>query len=210
PDPQSPIPDPQSPIPDPQSPIPNPGIVIVIEPSMGFGTGHHATTRLCLELLQTLPLGGVRVIDVGTGSGVLAIAAAMLGASSVIAMDNDPDALQNARENIALNAAPLNGDTHLYGKSLTGKGKNPARRIEVVEGELGAAAGYVAEIVLANLTPAVLQRHAPTLRRMLAPAGVLIVSGFSPEEMDDVVGALGMSLSESRREGEWAAATLSP
>ncbi|MDQ3212473.1 MAG: 50S ribosomal protein L11 methyltransferase, partial [Acidobacteriota bacterium] len=185
-DPESRVPSPGLASPEPRASSPE--IVIVIEPSMGFGTGHHSTTRLCLELLQTIPLAGRRVIDVGTGSAVLAIAAAKLGASGVIAMDNDPDALQNARDNIARNGAD--------------------DLIQVIECDLSSISGHEADLVLANLTGAVLQRYADALRRMFGPAGVLIVSGFSPEEKDDVAGALGMSLSESRQEGEWAAATL--
>jgi ribosomal protein L11 methylase PrmA len=190
PDPTSP--EPRVPNPDPASPeprVPNPeSITIVIEPSMGFGTGHHATTRLCLELLQSIELAGLRVIDVGTGSGVLALAAFTLGASHVTAMDNDPDALQNARENIARNGAP---------ESIT-----------VIEADLSAGPTDRADVVVANLTGAVLQRYAAALRQMVQPGGAVIVSGFSPDEMDDVLGAFGMPAAVSRHEGEWAAAML--
>jgi ribosomal protein L11 methylase PrmA len=188
PNPESRIPNPESPVQSPESRIPNPDIVIIIEPSMGFGTGHHETTRLCLELLQTLELQGRRVTDVGTGSGVLALAAAKLGASAVTAMDTDPDALQNARENIARN-------------NLTGA-------IHVVEADLSEVALQSADVVVANLTGAVLQRCAGALRRLTAPAGMLIVSGFSPEELDGVVRALALPISTTSREGEWAAALL--
>lgn len=161
-------------------------ILIVIEPSMGFGTGHHATTRLCLELLQTLDVSGCRVIDVGTGSGVLAIAAARLGAANVVALDHDPDALQNARENIARNGAA----------------------IDLREADLAALRLPPGDVVLANLTGAVLQRLAPALRALVAPAGRLIVSGIGPWELADVVTALEATLVQQRADGDWCAAVL--
>jgi ribosomal protein L11 methyltransferase len=164
-------------------------IMIVIDPSMGFGTGHHATTRLCLALLQKIDMSGRRVIDAGTGSGVLALAAWALGASRVTALDNDPDALRNARENVDRNGA--------------------ADAIDIVEGDLAAAATLQpADVVLANLTGAVLQRHATALQRLLVPGGTLIASGFSPDEIDDIARAFGATPEEIAREGEWAALTL--
>jgi len=161
-------------------------IVIVIDPSMGFGTGHHATTRLCLELLQRIEVRDRRVIDIGTGSGVLALAAWRLGASSVAAIDIDADALQNARENIDRNGA-------------TGS-------IEVLEVDLSSVALRPADIVLANLTGAVLRRHADPLRRLAASSGVLIVSGFSGDELEAIACALAARPRKVLGEGEWSAA----
>ena len=160
---------------------------IVVDPSMGFGTGHHQTTRLCLRLLQRLPLDSRSLLDVGTGSGVLAIAAAMLGATPVVAMDIDPDALQNARENIDRNAL--------------------AGRIAVVEADLANLTVEPADVVVANLTGAVLKHHAAALLRLVRPAGAMIVSGFSPSELPDVLAALQpMTDVETLEEDDWAAA----
>ena len=189
--------------PNPSSLIPNLSIpesdpiTIIIEPSMGFGTGHHATTRLCLELLQRAQVAGRRVIDVGTGSGVLALAARALGASSVLAVDNDPDALQNARENIERNGA--------------------SGAIEVVELDLSAASegskgGWhllsiePGDIVLANLTPAVLTRFSSALLGLVGAGGILIASGFGSGELDEIAQALGARSQQVMTEGEWVAA----
>jgi ribosomal protein L11 methyltransferase len=173
--------------PSPESRVPDPDtITIIIEPSMGFGTGHHATTRMCLELLQQIEVQGTRVIDVGTGSGILALAAWKLGASIVVAIDHDPDALQNARDNIA-----RNGGTGI---------------VELVEADLAAMPARPADVVLANLTAAALERHASALKGMIAERGALVASGFSPEELDGVACAFGLVPRHAVREGDWAAA----
>jgi ribosomal protein L11 methyltransferase len=163
-------------------------IVIVIDPSMGFGTGHHATTRLCLELLQRRDVSGARVIDVGTGSGILAIAARKLGAAHVVAIDNDPDALQNAQDNVDRNGT--------------------SDAIEIVNVDLSSASLEPADAVLANLTGSVLQRHAATVQRLVNENGSLILSGFSGEEIDDVAGAFHAKPQEVLVESEWAAILL--
>lgn len=163
--------------------------VIIIEPSTGFGTGHHATTRLCLELLQRLELRGARVVDVGTGSGVLALAAWKLGASDVVAIDNDPDALENARANFATNGAGAAIDVILDGlESL---------RIER------------ADVVLANLTAAVLLRYSAELMSLMRDDGYLAVSGFAPGEAHVIKAAFKrLRVIDERVEGEWTAACL--
>jgi ribosomal protein L11 methyltransferase len=166
---------------------PAPDIVIVIEPSMGFGTGHHATTRLCLELLQEIDVRGRWVIDVGTGSGVLAIAAARLGASSVLALDHDPDALVSARENVARSGEPA---------------------IEVREGDVTSLEVAPAHVILANLTASVLRRTSVTLTRCVAPGGFAVISGFGQEELDAVCAAFERSASRTVQDGDWVAARL--
>ena len=174
----------------PGSRIPHPAeIVIVIEPSTGFGTGHHATTRLCLELLQEIDVTGRRVIDVGTGSGLLAIAAWKLGAASVVALDNDPEALHNARANLARNGA----ETH----------------VEIVEGDLERVSLAPGDIVMANLTGAMLQRCSPALMALANPGATAILSGFGPEDGHAIASAwIGWSVRDRKRDGEWATVSL--
>jgi ribosomal protein L11 methyltransferase len=163
--------------------------VIIIEPSTGFGTGHHATTRLCLLLLQQINLRGLRVLDIGTGSGVLALAAWKLGAGDVVAIDYDPDALDNARENISRNGA--------------------AAAIDIIRDDLESLRIQRADVVLANLTGAVLVRYAAELRSLVVKGGHLIVSGFAPDDTAVIARALaGMTVVAEKSEGDWAATTL--
>jgi ribosomal protein L11 methyltransferase len=163
--------------------------VIIIEPSTGFGTGHHATTRLCLLLLQQLELRGARVLDVGTGSGVLALAAWKLGAGDVVAVDNDPDALENARDNIARNGA--------------------APSIDIIRDTLASLRIERADIVLANLTGAVLVRYADELRSLVVEGGYLILSGFAPQDVAVIRSAFaGLTVIDEKADGEWAALCL--
>lgn len=140
----------------------DPAQTVVILPSMGFGTGHHATTCLCLRAMQEIGVAGKSLIDAGTGSGVLALAALKLGASRVAAVDNDPDAIANAQENAALNHVAL--DTRC------GDLAEPA-----------VTMGTPFDVVTANLTGATLERFASLLEG-LAPEGTLIVSGLREEE----------------------------
>lgn len=126
---------------------PNAPVLVIIQPSMGFGTGHHATTRLMLGALQRLDVRDKTVLDVGCGSGVLGIAAVLLGARAAVGVDNDPDALRSAAENVELNAVA--GQLRLMNEDLR---------------DLDSPA----DIVLANLTGGMLERYAATLANLLA------------------------------------------
>ena len=160
-------------------------LLIVIDPSTGFGTGHHETTRLCLSLLQGIDLSGLTVIDVGTGSGVLAIAAAKLGASSVVAIDEDPEALRNARENVTRN--------------------DVENVIDVREADLESFESDPVDVVVANLTGSVIQSHAGRLAALVKAGGSLIVSGFNVAEAADVTRALGRTAEREITERDWGA-----
>jgi len=165
-------------------------LVVEIEPSRGFGTGHHQSTRLCLVLLQSRPLQSRTMIDVGTGSGLLAIAAAKLGAAFVSAIDVDPDAIENARENIASNGVAAAVEAHV--RDLTEPGMPPA------------------DIVTANLTGTLLARHAAALTAFVKSGGSLIVAGFTVDEKPLVLEAfeLEFALTESAEEDDWWAFVL--
>jgi ribosomal protein L11 methyltransferase len=163
--------------------------VIIIEPSTGFGTGHHATTRLCLLLMQRLALRGARVLDIGTGSGVLALAAWKLGAGDVVAIDSDPDALNNARDNIARNGA--------------------APSIDIIRDDVATLRIERADVVLANLTGAVLVRYAAELRNLARDGGYFVLSGFAPQDAAVIRTAFSaLAVVDEKVEGDWAAICL--
>lgn len=162
--------------------------VIELDPGMAFGTGAHPTTRLCLTLLEERVAAGDRVLDLGSGSGILAIAAAKLGASGVLALDTDPIAVAATRENAARNG-------------VSG----------VVEARLGSveAAGAVPfDLVVANLLADVIRDLTPDLARIIRPGGLLIASGIIADRAGAALAALesrGFGLQEERADQEWRA-----
>jgi ribosomal protein L11 methyltransferase len=147
-------------------------VLIVIEPSLGFGTGHHASTRLCLRAMQALDLRGKSVIDVGTGSGVLAIAAVKLGAARVTAIDTDADAVASARENGARNEVAVDWQT----ADVAAADRSYLR-------DRHASPAF--DVVLANLTGAWLRRLAGPLLGLAG--GTLVLSGLQTSERDRVL-----------------------
>jgi ribosomal protein L11 methyltransferase len=176
-----------------KSPIPH-SCSIVIEPSMGFGTGHHATTRLCLAALQTLDLNGAYVVDAGTGSGVIAMAARRLGAREAIGIDNDADAVRSAEESLRLNPDLDRVSFEVADLSVW---LRAAQQLQS------------ADVVTANLTGALLVRSAPLLLGAVRAGGNVIVSGIMETERSDVSAAFavtgGAGMAWERAEDEWVA-----
>jgi ribosomal protein L11 methyltransferase len=169
-------------------------VVIDLDPGMAFGTGQHATTRMCLELLEEYVQPGDRVLDVGTGSGILAVAAAKLGARECLALDIEPRSAAVARENAARNGVNV--------------------VIRTASGSLGdgwplpepSPSNY--DLGLANITAAAVAELMPSFAAALRPGGQLIASGIIGERMDAVraaMAAAGFDIVEERAEGDWRA-----
>lgn len=160
-------------------------VTLELDPGSAFGSGHHATTRLCLQVLQEELEPGQRVLDVGCGTGILAIAAALLGAGSVEAVDVDAEAVLAARRNAAANG------------------------VEVVTRLGGAeAATHRADLVLANLLTPTLHSLADQLVAAVRPGGTLVASGVASERADGVSAALAAAGAMAVRridEDGWAA-----
>ena len=166
--------------------------LIVIQPSMGFGTGHHASTRVCLRALQALSLTNRSVLDIGTGSGVLAIAAAKLGSPTVTGIESDLDALDTALGNITLNKV-----SHLVRLS-----HDDIRKADKLDS---------ASVVVANISAALVCEHAEEILRTVEANGSLVVGGFTESEESRVRQALEPHgvLTSRHMEDEWLALTFS-
>jgi len=146
-------------------------VVILIEPSRGFGTGHHASTRLCLRALSDVNVSGGRVLDLGTGSGVLAFACALKGAREVVAVDVDADAIDAARASARLNVLPVPIDFRIVDF-----------RDAASEGSIDGS--Y--DVVTANLTGGMLISAAPRIASLAASGGIVVMSGFDEDERQAV------------------------
>ena len=163
-----------------------PTIQISIEPGLGFGTGRHETTRLCMEALPGLVGPATRVLDVGSGSGILSIAAALLGAAWVVGLEIDSGANANARQNIRANAV--------------------ARRVALVEGGPEAVAGGVFDLVVCNMILSSARPLFPQLANLTARGGTLVLSGFLEEEAEgakSLFGPEGGRIVSCETLGEW-------
>jgi ribosomal protein L11 methyltransferase len=162
--------------------------VVVVDPAMAFGTGEHATTRGCLQLLQVAAPRGKKVADVGSGSAVIAIAAAKLGATSVVAIEIDPDAISNAEENIAVNGV--------------------SDRVTIVEGDAGTLLLLVRpfDIVVANILYGVIRDLFDRIADSLSPSGTAILSGILDEEsatMREFLAERGWIIESENIEDRW-------
>lgn len=160
-------------------------IVIELDPGMAFGTGTHPTTVLCLEGLERYVSSGDVVFDIGTGSGILAIAAAKLGAASVTAVDIDPVAVSAALENIRLN--------------------HVCASVSVRQGTVGEISGQ-ADVVVANIIASVLVDIAQPVAQRVKPRGIVLASGIIKdrcEEVEKAFTAAGLVISERMQKGEW-------
>ncbi len=168
-------------------------VVVELDPGMAFGSGLHPSTQLCLTVLEDHLRGGETVFDVGTGSGILAIAAAKLGAGSVLAIDADPVAVDVATQNVRYNQV--------------------ADRVEVRTGDLLTGVGGQAHVVVANLTADIHFQFVPTVPGHLFQGGMLVASGIVADrllEVQAVATACGFRVQAVQQDADWRCLLLEP
>jgi ribosomal protein L11 methyltransferase len=172
--------------PDPAQTSPD-TVIVELDPGLAFGTGHHATTALCLELLDGADLAGKTVLDYGCGSGILAIAALRLGAEHAVAVDHDPQALEATRDNALQNA-------------VTG-------RLAILAPE--DLPPMRAHVLLANILSGALVELAPRLTDLVAPGGTLALSGILPDQAGQIAAAYiqDFDLEPARVREDWVLVT---
>ena len=161
-------------------------IKIIMDPGMAFGTGTHETTSLCLETLDSLVKGGERVLDIGTGSGILAIAALKLGAAEAEGVDIDPVAVRTAGENAALNGVQ--------------------DKLTVLVGDLSDKASGTYDIITANIVANAILSLAPAVPGLMAEGATFIASGIIDSRKDEVIAGLkkaGLSVVEVKEKRGW-------
>jgi ribosomal protein L11 methyltransferase len=161
-------------------------IVINLDPGMAFGTGLHPTTQLCLEALEELIKPGAKVLDLGTGSGILAIAAAKLGAGSVMAVDKDAVAIKTARENVIANSVQ--------------------EIVNAVKGSLADVSGHYDLVVVNILARVIVEMLDEGLETRVQPGGKIVFAGIIVEQEARVIEALGQKefvLSGRQERGDW-------
>lgn len=167
--------------------LPKTTFEIVIEPKMSFGTGHHATTHQMVEFVLDNEFKGLRVLDMGCGTGILAILAAMKGASNILAIDNDEWAFENAEENVARNASG---------------------KVRVALGDASLLGSEDFDVILANINRNILLADLPSYVKVLVPGGLLFLSGILLEDIpiitDRAVG-LGLTPLEQKDRKGWVA-----
>jgi len=161
---------------------------LVIEPKMSFGTGHHETTTLLIEWMLDEPVFGKHVLDMGCGTGVLAILAAKMGAKEVRAIDTDPWAFENAKENVLRNNVP---------------------QVHVIRGDDGAIPWGPFDVICANINRNILLEQMPVYSRVTRAGGILYTSGFYEEDMQAIrekAHEHGFQFAASRSKNKWMAA----
>ena len=166
----------------------SPRVTLRLDPGMAFGTGTHETTFMCLEWLDELVQGGEALLDIGTGSGVLAVAALLLGAGRAEGIDIDPMSVRTAAENAARNGVQ--------------------NRFTATAGDLASQSGGRFDIICANIVAAAITRLTPDIPRLLAPDGKFIASGIIAEREGEVRAALqsaGLRVTGRRQQKEWVA-----
>lgn len=173
-------------------PVPGMEYELVIAPQMSFGTGHHETTALMVEKLLTMELAGVSVMDMGCGTGVLGILAAMRGASPVYGIDTEENAVENARENVSRNLPP-----HADG--------TPAMAVE--KGDERLLPGSCFQLILANINKNVLSQSLPVYAEALEAQGNLLLSGFFVTDENDLkqaAEACGLVFAGNASKNNWS------